>query len=374
MIKRFEVTAINKDIAYDILSKNGNFATFINKTRNDIKLYHIIRNTNNKYDPEGKMKFYTKEHLEFVKSHQKEFFNAIWKYITGVMGSEKYNFNILQWYLGTKKNPKSLKRLEDVGRIKDALTRKERFKSLINSDPFLRKYRDLNQITFKELEDLNDILKSKQTASEEKAGYEESLVKSKQAEILLNNDEWKVVIPKSEEAAKYYGRNTRWCTAADNDNMYLYYAEQGDLIILIHKKDNKRFQLHFELDQYMNSKDEGMSQEEASLIKPVVKALLPKFKNVSLSGRLTFDEENITEEEKLEVIKQDGYSIQYIKNPSEKVQLEAVKQDGHSIKYIKNPSESVQLEAVKKNGSSIAYINNPSEAVKKYLKSKSVKK
>ena len=37
----------------------------------------------------------------------------------------------------------------------------------------------------------------------------------------------------------------------------------------------------------------------------------------------------------IEAVKQDGYAIQYIKNPSLEVQIEAVKQDGYAIQYIK---------------------------------------
>ena len=368
-----EITAINKDTAYNIIKNNNanlglhtakNFIEAIKLLYNQINDMVLFKIINDKMIQKNNMNNNSKKALDsFFINNEKEIYDNIWDYITKVMGNEKYNYNILQWYLGTKKNPRSLQRLEDVGRVKDALDRKERFKALINSDPTLHKYRDLNQITFKDLEDLNDILKSKQSGKEEKAGVEDDLIKSKQAEVLLNNDEWKVVIPKSEEAAKYYGKNTRWCTSADKNNMYLYYAEQGDLIVLIHKKDNNKFQLHFETDQFMNSKDEYMNQEEIGLIKPVVKNLLPKFKNVSLSGRLTFDEENITEEEKLEVVKQYGLNIKYIQNPSEKVQLEAIKQDGYSIKYIKNPSEKLQLEAVKRDGYSIEYIENTSEKV-----------
>ena len=62
-------------------------------------------------------------------------------------------------------------------------------------------------------------------------------------------------------------------------------------------------------------------------------------------------------------IKQNGYAIQYIKNPSEAVQLAAIKGVWAAIKYIKNPSEAVQLAAVKQNGYAIQYIKNPSEAV-----------
>lgn len=70
-----------------------------------------------------------------------------------------------------------------------------------------------------------------------------------------------------------------------------------------------------------------------------------------------------SEEEQLEAVKRNGFSIKYIKNPSEEVQLEAVKYGTYTIKYIKNPSERVQIESVKRNGCSIQYINNRSEEV-----------
>jgi hypothetical protein len=69
------------------------------------------------------------------------------------------------------------------------------------------------------------------------------------------------------------------------------------------------------------------------------------------------------ESKQLDAVKQNGYSIRYISNPSEKVQLETIKQNGDSIRCISNPSEKVQLEAVKQNEYSIRYISNPSEKV-----------
>ena len=48
---------------------------------------------------------------------------------------------------------------------------------------------------------------------------------------------------------------------------------------------------------------------------------------------------------KIEAVKKNGCSIQYIKDPSDKVKLESVKNNGDSIQYIKDPSEAVQLAA-----------------------------
>jgi len=81
---------------------------------------------------------------------------------------------------------------------------------------------------------------------------------------------------------------------------------------------------------------------------------------------------NPSEAVQLEAVKQDGYAIQYIHNPSEEVQLEAVKEYGLTIKYIHNPSEESQLEAVKQDGRAIEYIHNPSEDVIDFLKNKHI--
>ena len=42
--------------------------------------------------------------------------------------------------------------------------------------------------------------------------------------------------------------------------------------------------------------------------------------------QLYIDEMKLAERENLKKVKQDGYAIQYIENPSEEIQLEAVKQ------------------------------------------------
>ena len=69
----------------------------------------------------------------------------------------------------------------------------------------------------------------------------------------------------------------------------------------------------------------------------------------------------------LEAVSQDGFSIEYIKNPSEEIKLEAVRDSGYAIEYIDNPSEQLQLEAVRQNGNAIKYIDNPSSYIKSLI-------
>lgn len=52
-------------------------------------------------------------------------------------------------------------------------------------------------------------------------------------------------------------------------------------------------------------------------------------------------------------------------DPAEEEQLEMVKQNGNDIRFIKKPSEKVQLAAVKQDKESIVFITNPSAKVKK---------
>lgn len=66
-------------------------------------------------------------------------------------------------------------------------------------------------------------------------------------------------------------------------------------------------------------------------------------------------------------VKQSGYLIKYLHEKnipiSEEVKLEAVKNYGLSIEYIKDPSENIQIHAVQENGLAIRYIENPSENI-----------
>ena len=75
------------------------------------------------------------------------------------------------------------------------------------------------------------------------------------------------------------------------------------------------------------------------------------------------DINDMSEEEQLADVKQDGGAIEYIKNPSLEVQLAAVNQNAYAIQDIKNPSPEVQLAAVNHEGWAIYYIENPSPEV-----------
>ena len=63
------------------------------------------------------------------------------------------------------------------------------------------------------------------------------------------------------------------------------------------------------------------------------------------------------------IVRENPFSINYIKNPSEFLQLIAVQENGFAIKNIENPSENIQLAAVEENPWAIRYIENPSTTI-----------
>lgn len=87
----------------------------------------------------------------------------------------------------------------------------------------------------------------------------------KDAEKVYEDDEWLVVVPKTEEAACYYGKNTQWCTAADNNNQFNYYNRDGKIYININKYTNKKFQFHFESKQFMDENDSPITTDDLEI-------------------------------------------------------------------------------------------------------------
>lgn len=103
---------------------------------------------------------------------------------------------------------------------------------------------------------------SQYSSIEMSASEKEKIVKLEGAEQVYDSPDWKIIIPKTQEAACLYGKNTKWCTASvDSFNRFDYYSKQAPLFILIDKriKDDrnvmKKLQFHFKTNQFMNTLD-----------------------------------------------------------------------------------------------------------------------
>jgi hypothetical protein len=77
---------------------------------------------------------------------------------------------------------------------------------------------------------------------------------------LYNSAEVRVIQPMNTAAACYYGKGTKWCTAATRgDNLFDNYNKHGSIYILLPKVaqyTGEKYQLHFETGQFMNEKDD----------------------------------------------------------------------------------------------------------------------
>ena len=81
--------------------------------------------------------------------------------------------------------------------------------------------------------------------------------------IVFEGPTVRIIQPLTEAAACYYGKGTRWCTAATRgSNEFEEYIKDGPLYILIPKEPEykgEKYQLHFESESYMNEEDDSVS-------------------------------------------------------------------------------------------------------------------
>jgi predicted chitinase len=89
------------------------------------------------------------------------------------------------------------------------------------------------------------------------------------ASTLLDNSEVRVIRPEDEEAACYYGRGTRWCTASTRgNNMFKHYNDDGHLYIVLPKQpkyEGEKYQLHFDSEQFMDEGDSPIELDDLIL-------------------------------------------------------------------------------------------------------------
>ena len=145
-------------------------------------------------------------------------------------------------------------RLEDVNRIYETLAT---FSKLKNKLPI--EQRDIGKFTFHALEDLVDSHSNVKLGDTSVDGLNYKHID--EMEVLYNGPYGKLIIPKTEEASKELGKGTKWCTAANKDNMFDEYNKNGPLYVWI-DKSGKKYQLHFETYQMMDDKDEPISREK----------------------------------------------------------------------------------------------------------------
>ena len=158
-------------------------------------------------------------------------------------------------------------KMEDLARIKDDLTLFSKIRPKLSVEQ-----RDLNKT--KDLDGLLAIITPYQQAPEEdilSKSASEKKMKNDSAKTLISTPNFKVIHPLTEEAACLYGANTKWCTAAKDNNMFSSYNEDGPLYIVIAKINGKqrKFQFHYQSDSAMNELDRPITKAEISQLSKI---------------------------------------------------------------------------------------------------------
>lgn len=122
-------------------------------------------------------------------------------------------------------------------------------------------YRDIGRIDFNTLEGLSMNADLRQALAAKQEQEAAKTMPKGDAEQIYENDQVRIIHPKDQAAACYYGQGTRWCTAATGSmNYFDNYNRGGPMYILLPKKpkyEGEKYQLHFESGQFM---DEGDNQ------------------------------------------------------------------------------------------------------------------
>ena len=105
-------------------------------------------------------------------------------------------------------------------------------------------------------------------------------IKERGAEPVYDDNKWIVIVPKTKEAAIYYGKGTRWCTAAtESTNLFDSYNSRGPLYININKETGEKYQFHFAKDggtEFKNASNVEVRNDTVGLTDNLIKFYILK--------------------------------------------------------------------------------------------------
>jgi hypothetical protein len=149
----------------------------------------------------------------------------------------------------------------------------ERVTAALNIFDKLKKKRpegvNIDIMTYKSIQDLEDVTDQYADREDElkTATQLKHETKLEGAKKLYEDENWLILIPLKVEAAILYGAGTRWCTAAQNNNMFDHYTKGGSPLIIIIDKNKERegnhdatskYQFHLGSNQFMDAQDRGI--------------------------------------------------------------------------------------------------------------------
>lgn len=149
---------------------------------------------------------------------------------------------------------------EDLYKITESLDLFEKVQGKLNVD-------ERNILNYNTNNDLWDTIKKYKNQTElilSKKQLKGDTPVDGEFDVLLDNEIYSVIVPKTHRSACYWGSGSRWCTAhSGHDRTFGGYAEKGPIVILYHKNGDikNNVQFHLETSQYMDLEDKPIDPE-----------------------------------------------------------------------------------------------------------------
>jgi Domain of unknown function (DUF4116) len=266
-----------------------------------------------------------------------------------------------QWLVKTYIQDDQFK-LEDLGRADAALAAFERFKRKLPVEQ-----RELSRFkSLRELETLVDpFIKAEARARLERdlssaTGREKRRLeewKARDESIIVQEAEGlpTIAVPMTEFASCWWGRGTKWCTAAEKNNMFETYHQDAPLIIIV-CSDGAKFQAHVKKDdvQFMDNVDKSVNKETVRTRWNEFKPLLDWMLKQNGMTLQFVPEKHRTPELYHLAVEQNGLALQHVhknKRTPELCRL-AIEQDGRALQYVPQEHRTPELcrIAIEQNG------------------------
>jgi hypothetical protein len=271
------------------------------------------------------------------------------------------NKGMTAWLVGQYAQGKLL--LEDLGTANETLTMFRRYAQRLE-----KSQRDLGQylslaavweavIGFAQAEEQRLSGRAQKALDRDKA-YTESRI------LRQDPDGFTIAVPLTEFAAKWWGRGTRWCTAAEKDNAFWQYHKEAPLIVVIipELKEKGKFQLWVTKRsvQFMDAADKPVTET-------VIARHWGRFEIILLYAlqhnylALDYVPETLRTDEMCRVaVAKYGRALQYVSERlcTDEVCRIAVAQDGMALEYVPVKLRSAELcrIAAAQNGGALCHV------------------
>lgn len=163
----------------------------------------------------------------------------------------------MQWMIKMIMKDPQENKPEDLDRTGEDLKSFETFKSKIENKD-INSYKSFIQL-FDVIAPLNE--PKEKTPEDKKAAAEAKKLEELKKEILLvytGSEGW-IRVPTTERASCWLGQNTRWCTAAKNNNYFASYNKNDRLFVIYDKASKERIQIHIQSGQFMDVQDRPLA-------------------------------------------------------------------------------------------------------------------